>query len=274
MILALLQPDFNSINSMKSHKFFSMCVSNFHHNNKPVKTLNNESSLLLKLSENSNLLVNQFNNSASPEDTTDPENVVHSKYYDTDELQTMKTPNKDKSLALFHKNACSLNKNFDEFEQVLSCKNKNFVIIAITETRATKNVSLTNNLIMNNFSFEFTPTESSAEGNLLYIANHLSYKPHLDLNIYKRKELESTFIEILNCKKSNIIDCIHKHPSMDLHNSNTNYLNNLLDKVSKEQKFVFLLGVFNINFLNYNNPGIYSSNFDVRLMAQKTQSSN
>ena len=274
MILALLQSDFNSINYMKSYKNFSMCVSNFHHNNKPVKTLNNESSLLLKLSENSKLLVNQFNNSASPEDTTDPENVVHSKYYDTDELQTMKIPNKDKSLALFHKNACSLNKNFDELEQVLSCKNKNFDIIAITETRTTKNVSLTNNLTMNNFSFEFTPTESSAEGILLYIANHLSYKPHLDLNIYKRNELESTFIEILNCKKSNIIDCIYKHPSMDLHDSNTNYLNNLLDKVSKEQKFVFPLGAFNINFLNYNNPGIYSSNFDVCYMARKTQSSN
>ena len=51
---------------------------------------------------------------------------------------------------------------------------------------------------MNNFSFEFTPTESSADGTLLYIANHLSYKPRLDLNIYKSNELESTFIEVLN----------------------------------------------------------------------------
>ena len=54
---------------------------------------------------------------------------------------------------------------------------------------------------MNNFSFEFTPTESSAGGTLLYVANHLSYKPRLDLNIYKSNELESTFIEILNSKK-------------------------------------------------------------------------
>ena len=51
---------------------------------------------------------------------------------------------------------------------------------------------------MNNFSFEFTPTQSSAGGTLLYVANRLSYKPHLDLNIYKSNELESTFIEILN----------------------------------------------------------------------------
>ena len=134
-------------------------VNNYHSNNKPVKTLNNESSLLLKPSENLKFLVNQINN-ASPRDNTDPENVVQSKYYDIDELLTMKIPNIDKLLALFHKNACSLNKNFDDLEHLLSCTNKNFDITAITETRITKNVSLTNNLTMNNFSFEFTPTES------------------------------------------------------------------------------------------------------------------
>ena len=85
-----------------------MCVSNFHNNNKPSKTINSEGSLLLKPSENLKLLVNQFNNNASPEDNTDPENIVQSKYYVIDELQTMKISNKDKSLALFHINSCSL----------------------------------------------------------------------------------------------------------------------------------------------------------------------
>ena len=43
---------------------------------------------------------------------------------------------------------------------------------------------------------------------------------------------------------------------MDLADFNSNYLNNLLEKISKEQKFVFLLGDFNINLMNYNvhNP--------------------
>ena len=43
---------------------------------------------------------------------------------------------------------------------------------------------------------------------------------------------------------------------MDLTDFNSNYLNNLLEKISKEQKSVFLLGDFNINLLNYNvhNP--------------------
>ena len=63
---------------------------------------------------------------SSPGGNIDPENVVQSKYYDIDELQNMKISNKDKSLALFHINACTLNQNFDDLQHLLSCTNKNF----------------------------------------------------------------------------------------------------------------------------------------------------
>ena len=127
-----------------------------------------------------------------------------------------------------------------------------FDIIAISET-ITIQVSLLNNLNLNNYSFEFTPTETSAGGTLLYVANHLSYKCCNDLNIYKKNELESTFIEIVNPKKSNIlVGVIYRHPSMDLADFNCNYLNKLLENISKEQKSIFLLGDFNVNLLNYN----------------------
>ena len=44
------------------------------------------------------------------------------------------------------------------------------------------------------------------------------------------------------------------HPSMDLTDFNCNYLNKLLENVSEEQKSVYLLGDFNVNLLNYNEP--------------------
>ena len=71
----------------------------------------------------------------------------------------------------------------------------------MTNNRITKQVSLLNNLNLNKYSFEFTPTETSGGGTHLYIANHLSYKRRNDLNIYKKNELESIFIEIVNPKK-------------------------------------------------------------------------
>ena len=45
---------------------------------------------------------------------------------------------------------------------------------------------------------------------------------------------------------------IYGHPSMDLTDFNCNYLNKLLENISKEQKSILLLGDFNVNLLNYN----------------------
>ena len=177
---------------------------------------------------------------------------MQSKYYDIDELQQMKIPNKEKSLSFFHINSCSLNKNFEELQNLLQSTNIQFDVIAITETRITKNISVTQNIELSNYSFEHTLTESSAGGTLLYIANHLSYKTRSDLNIYKKNELESTFVEIINPKKSNIIvGTIYRHPKMDVTEFN-NILNNLLKKINQEQKTVFLLGDFNIDLVHYN----------------------
>ena len=148
-------------------------------------------------------LVNQFNN-ATPENGNYHEKIASSKYYDIDEMHNIEIPHKSKPLSLFHINACSLSKNVDDLQHLLSCTKKSFDIKALSETRITKNVSLLNNLKFNNYSFEFTPTEACAGGTLLYIANHLSYKCRNDLNIYKKDELESTFVEIVNPKKSNI----------------------------------------------------------------------
>ena len=85
----------------------------------------------------------------------------------------------------------------------------------------------------------------------LYIAKHLSYKRCNNLNIYKKNEPESTFIEIVNPKKSNIIvGRIYRHPSMDLTDCNCSYFHKLLENNSKEEKSIFRPGDFNINLLN------------------------
>ena len=172
-------------NSLSSNKNFLDCCTNTDNNSTHWIDLENDhnSSLSLKLSSNLELLVNQFNN-ATPENSNDPEKVCSSKYYDIEEMHNIEIPHKNKSLSLFHINACSLNKNLDDLQHLLNCTKIFFDIIAISETRITKQVSLLNNLNLNNYSFEFTPTETSAGGTLLYIANHLSYKCRNDLNIY------------------------------------------------------------------------------------------
>ena len=87
-----------------------------------------------------------------------------------------------------------------------------------------KKTSLTSNINLNNYYFEFTPTESTAGRTLLYIVNHFFYKSRKDLNLYKANQLGSTFIEIINSEKSNVIvGCLYKHPVMDIVDFNKTY---------------------------------------------------
>ena len=80
---------------------------------------NKNSSIHLTPPPNLALLFNQFNNT-SLEQIVNPENVVNSRYFHIDEIQALKLQDKKNSLSLFHINACSLNKNFDDQEYLLA----------------------------------------------------------------------------------------------------------------------------------------------------------
>ena len=64
--------------------------------------ISKNSSLSLKPSSDLSLLFNQFNNS-SPEQKSNPANVVNSNYYDNDQLQTLEFPEKNKFISIPHK---------------------------------------------------------------------------------------------------------------------------------------------------------------------------
>ena len=106
-------------------------------------------------------------------------------------------------------NISSLPFHFDELSALLSELNHSPDIIAISECRlgsSTQSIVMIN---LGNYSVENTSTESSNGGTLLYIKNDISYKLRNDLKIYKPKELESIFIEVINKTfKNTIVGCI------------------------------------------------------------------
>ena len=74
---------------------------------------------------------------------------------------------------------------------------------------------------------------------MIYIRNRLLYKTRNELKIYKSFELESTLIEICNPTKTNIIiGYFYKHPNMNINEFNDDHLNQLLDKLYKENKTI------------------------------------
>ena len=80
------------------------------------------------------------------------------------------------------------------------------------------------------------------------------YKPHNDLNIYKKFELEWTFVEIINLKKPMLVWYIYI--LLWMLRISIKIVNILLDEISKEEENIFLLGDFNISFLNYNDRNL------------------
>ena len=96
-------------------------------------------------------------------DQKDPENVLRCKYYDLEEVQSIKIPNNNSCLSLFHISTFSLNKNFEDLEYLIKSTNINFDIIALSKIRILKDTKPVKNINIPNFFLEFTPNESTAD---------------------------------------------------------------------------------------------------------------
>ena len=242
--------------TINDHKLYQTLSQSYNHYSGCSGSYSTNTCSTLNPPKNLSNLFNEFNNFSSQKNK-DTENIINCKHYDIEENQCLNNLNHKDALSPFHINTCSLPKSIEELERLLDKTNTDFDVIGISELRIKKDKSPINNINLKGYSHESCPTESVADGTLLYISNHLSYKPTNDLCIYKSTELESTFIEILNPKKTNVIvACIYRHPDMDLNEFNNYYINNLLDKLSKKKKTVFLSGDFNIGLLNYDQHSL------------------
>ena len=185
------------------------------------------------------------------------EGFIKSLYYDINELNDKLNESQSifkKTFSLMHLNISSLQYHLDELSDLIDKSEAKFSVIGITESCLKKDIAPLNNINLHNYNIQHTPTESNKGGSLLYISTDLSYKTRNDLKMYKSNELESVFIEIISKKgKNTIVGCIYKHPKLAIDEFNNQFLSPMLEKVSFENKEVYLMGDFNINLLNYES---------------------
>ena len=85
---------------------------------------------------------------------------------------------------------------------------------------------------------------------MAYIDNKLKYKIWNDLKLYTEKQIESTFLEIIEPNLRNkIVGCIYKHPNVPVTEFTNDYMGLFLEKLSHEWKEIILLDDFSINIL-------------------------
>ena len=68
-------------------------------------------------------------------------------------------------------------------------------------------------------------------------------------------EFEKIWIEIKNSRSQNVLcGCAYRHPNTNPDKFNDD-INQTMEKISKENKLIFLMGDFNISLLNYESHG-------------------
>ena len=189
--------------------------------------------------------------------------------------------NASKSFSILHLNIHSIQFHIDDLRVILQMLNFKFDIIAISESKLQVGVEPKVNINLKGFQNPIsTPTEASKGGVLLYIAEGLNFKPRNDLKIYKSKELESAFVEILHPNEANsIIGVIYKHPCINGDTFNDDYLKPLLAKLSAQSnKKLFLAGDFNFDLIKASTHtettdffNIMTSNFLLPLITLPTK---
>ena len=100
-----------------------------------------------------------------------------------------------------------------------------------------------------------TNTEAEKGSTILYVTSNLNFKLRKDLEIYESKELESSFVEIINNKERNdIVGVIYRHPKMDTNIFIENNLSNLMNKFIKEnKKKIYIAGDFNFDLFKFSS---------------------
>ena len=96
---------------------------------------------------------------------------------------------------------------------------------------------------------------------------HYHSRTDLSDKIYKSKEIESLFVEVINPKESNsIVGTLYRHPSMEERIFNEKYLTVLKEVREKEHaKKFYIAGDFNFDLLKTSTHGETSDFFDAMM---------
>ena len=177
--------------------------------------------------------------------------TVNSKYYNVKNFNSVKI-DISSSFGLFHVNIASLNKHFDDLHELLSRLKYDFDIIGISEHKIGKDSLPSNNISLPGYDeFIFEPTSTTHGGTGFYIKNGIDYIVREDLKLNISSICEAIFVEIiLPDRKNLVVGCIYRHPSESIRNFSNDYLEPILNKISREKKECALMGDFNVDLLN------------------------
>ena len=212
-----------------------------------------------------NKMVNDFINDTNSDEDEYEDNIsiVDCKYFSIEEFKKRKF-NPCKEFSILHLNIHSV-----EARIILQMINYDFDFICLTESKIKESIGPKIDISIEGYQCPIgTPTKAEKGGVLIYVKKGINIEVREDLIVYKDKELESFFVEVINEKSKNeIVGVIYRHPCMDANIFTENYMQPLNEKLEQENKKVFIAGDFNFDLLNLDHEA--TSEFFAMMMSNQ-----
>lgn len=194
-----------------------------------------------------------LNNHLDPDDNLlDDLNNTPCEYYLEDQFNVMfrnECKSANPTFSTLHLNIRSILQNSSRFTDWLSGLGIKFSVIGITETWLKE---ADHTVEIHGYNFIHKHRENRTGGGVgLYLSNDLQFKSRNDLHFSDSNSIDALFIEVINSQGKNaIVGVVYRPPDQNL-NTFVHEFNSLAEKISRENKSCFILGDFNINFMNY-----------------------
>ena len=114
--------------------------------------------------------------------------AINCDYFNPDEFIKAKF-NSTKEFSIFHLNIHSIQLHIEQLKNLLIIHNYKFDVIAISESKLLKGSKPLIDITIDGYHEPIgTGSEANKGGVILYISNHLNFKPRPDLEIYSPKK--------------------------------------------------------------------------------------
>lgn len=189
-------------------------------------------------------------------DVTNVDNVSQCEYY-SEEVFKKKLADlgvNNECFSMLQLNIRSIPKNLTHFQQFVSNLSFNFTVLGFTETWLNENNASLYSIA--GYDHYYLCRSGRRGGGLsIFVNENISVTVRHDLNIMS-SSIECLFVEIsgkfLNTPKDIIIGLLYRPPNQDV-TIFTETIKEILFKVEKEKKVIYLMGDFNINILETDN---------------------
>ena len=153
------------------------------------------------------------------------------------------------ALSLLHFNSRSLFKNYNAIHDFIGQLDGSFSVYGFSETWIHDRTPITLFQLDNYTFYHNDRIKSRGGGVAMLIHNSLNSIVRHDLNL-DQDLCDSLFIEINNTgQKNTIVAVIYRDPKSNIYEFNTQF-NECLEKLTRENKEVYVMGDFNLNLLN------------------------